>query len=147
MSRISQFLAVSALVTLGSGCHLRGGGHDASEGHPDGPGIVFSQVSLAEFSGADKLWQMHAAHVRYVGTVAHLDGVTFRHFRAGRPDEVATARTATFDTTTRDVQLLGPVVVRGRPGEARFEQITWRAAERKLTGGALDARFQVARGR
>ncbi|MBM3275625.1 MAG: hypothetical protein FJZ00_10755 [Candidatus Sericytochromatia bacterium] len=147
MSRISQFLAISALVALGSGCQLRGESHDGAERHPDGPSIAFSQVSLAEFSGADKLWQMHASRVRYVGTVAHLEGVTFRHFRDGLPDEVATAKTATFDTTTRDVQLRGPVIVKGRPGEARFDQITWRAAERKLTAGSLDARFQVARGR
>lgn len=95
--------------------------------------MSFSNVSIAEFDGATRLWDLHAAEVDYDHKVARLRSVKVQLFKDLRVSAVCQAPAADFDTTTRDLTLLGPVRVVAQDGNAVLsaENVTWSGATHK----------------
>jgi hypothetical protein len=142
MSRSARF-AILALAALGTACSPRPGqkGGGVSFG---GPAIVFSKVSLAEYEGSAKIWNLEADRVRYDNRWARLEGLTVRYFRDGIQAAVCRAAGGTLDTESHDITFDGPVTFQGAGGKAILEGARGLGAERKLVAGQLQARFQLA---
>lgn len=135
---ISRIVPLLTLALLGAGCSLRSAGAGQDQ-DPDGPSLSFSKVSIAEFDGARRLWDLHAAEVVYDHEVARLRDVKVQVYRDRTVSATCQAPAADFDTTTRDLSLAGPVRMVAQGGRAvlRAENISWIGSAARL----------VARGR
>ncbi len=124
---------VLAFALVGAGCDLRAGkgGQDQDAG---GPAMTFKKVSLSEYDGARRLWDLKAAEVEYDRRLAHLQDVTVRIYRGQELSAECQAPAAEFDTTTRDLKLTGPVRVTAQNGRAvlEAENVSWSGPDHRL---------------
>jgi len=147
MSRSALHSSLAALVLVSAGCDLHAGRGQQDLDH-GGPALTFSRVSLSEFDGSRKVWDLKADAIRYDERTARLQGVTLRYFKDGHVAAVCQAPEANLDTLTRDLDLAGPVKIDTEKGEALVEaqHVQWSAAERKLRAqGRIVVRHGLSR--
>lgn len=129
----ARIVTLLALALLGAGCQLRSGGsgNDADSG---GPFMTFTRVSIAEYDGSSRLWDLRAAEVDYDNRIARLKDVKVQIFRGNNLSVECEAPAGDFDTLTRDLKLAGPVRVSAQGGRALLEaeSITWSGPAHKL---------------
>ncbi|MBI6545595.1 MAG: LPS export ABC transporter periplasmic protein LptC [Cyanobacteria bacterium NC_groundwater_1444_Ag_S-0.65um_54_12] len=129
MIRLFVILVSIVLVT---GCQASS--REAIATPDPGAPVQFAKVSLAEFVGNMKIWDLQAKRVGYDGQLANLEQVTLRYYRAGQPASVVEAPAARFNTMTRDLAMQGRVRMRSLSASTSFaaNDIRWQAGSQRL---------------
>lgn len=127
-----RFLLVGAAL-VGAGCQAQSQRASAAQA-PGGPPVSFSKVTLSEFDGQIKVWDLEARHVDYDKRLAALEEVRLTYYQDGRLSSIVRAPAARFDTETRNLRMVGRTTMHSAVASTSFaaDDVRWNAGSQRL---------------